>query len=136
MHAARTMLKTIGTAAVSVVLHVLFGWMWTLGAGVVGGLWAQRNGWLVGAAGVGLGWAAAVVYSLWTAPASTRILLDTLAQLFGQMLGNFPDGLLVGATVLIGAVLGMLGGVMGAQLRLLISTPETASLRSSHEPLT
>ncbi len=135
------MLKTAVTAVISVALHVLLGWMWTLGAGVVGGLWAQRNGWLVGGAGVGLGWAAAVIYSLWVAPASMRILLDTLAQLFGQMSGNFPDGLVVGATILIGAVLGALGGVIGAQLRPQatpadVSTAEAAPLHPSNESRT
>lgn len=111
------MRKTLTTAIVSVVLHVLVGWMWTLGAGVLGGAWARSNGWLVGGTGVGIGWTAAVVYTTYTAPAPTRILLDTLGQLFGQMLGNMPDGLLVAVTILIGAVLGVLGGVIGTQLR-------------------
>lgn len=116
------MLKTLVTTALSIVLHVLLGWGWTLGAGIVGGLWAGRTGWLVGGAGVGAGWTAGVVYSAYVAPASTRILLDTLAQLFGSALGNIPDSLIVAVTILIGAVLGMLGGLIGTQLRALVRT--------------
>jgi hypothetical protein len=114
------MLKTVATAVLSIVLHVLLGWMWTLGAGLVGGLWAGRHGWFVGGVAVGTGWTAAVVYSVVVAPASTRILLDTLAQLFGQMLGNIPDGLIVALTIFIGTLLGVLGGMLGTQLRGLI----------------
>ena len=112
------MIKTFVTTALSIALHITLGWAWTLGAGIVGGLWAERSGWLVGGAGVALGWASAVAYSLAVAPASTRILLDALGQLFG----NIPDAAVVAATLLIGAFLGVLGGVFGTALRRLIRT--------------
>jgi hypothetical protein len=104
------------TAVFSLIVHLLFGWAWTLVAGVLGGALARRSsavsGWFVGAGGVALGWAVLVIYNFAVAPASTRILVGDLGQLFG----NIPGFLLVGATILIGALLGGLGGLLGQSL--------------------
>jgi hypothetical protein len=102
------------TAVVSIAAHLVLGWEWTVLAGVVGGLAARRvSGWLVGAGGVALGWAALVIYTAGVAPASLRILIDTLEQLAG----NIPGEALVGLTVLLGGVLGALGGGIGSLIR-------------------
>jgi hypothetical protein len=105
------------TALLSVGAHLALGWEWTVLAGVVGGMASRPTwGWLVGAGGTALGWAALVVYSAWIAPASFRVLLDTIASLAG----NIPGEALVGMTVFLGGLLGALGGAIGALFRLLV----------------
>lgn len=105
-------MRIVLTTVLSLVLHLTLGWAWTLGAGILGGALADRNGWFVGAAGVSLGWSAIAVYSIAVAPASSQILLDVL----GQLAGNIPGAVIVAITVLLGALLGGLGGIIGTQL--------------------
>ena len=108
-------MKIFVTALFAVGLHFLVGWEWTVLAGVVAGVWSSsslRAG-VIGAGGVALGWAVFVVYTAAVAPASFRILLDTM----GSLSGNIPGEALVGMTVLLGGVLGALGGGIGAMLR-------------------
>jgi len=105
------LVRILGTAAVSILLHLVLGWAWTVGAGVLAGVWGVRRGWLVGAIGVGLGWAVWVAYSALVAPGSVEALLGILGSLFG----NIPGALVVVCTVLIGVLLGGLGGVIGTQ---------------------
>lgn len=106
-------MKTLATAMLSVLLHLALGWAWTLGAGLVGGAWAGRRGWLVGAGGVALGWAALVAYGFAAAPDATVRMARTVGGLFG----NLPGAVAVLATVLIGALLGAAGGFAGQQAR-------------------
>lgn len=101
------------TVLLSITAHVLLGWEWTILAGVVGGaISRQHAGWFVGAGGVGLGWASLLIYTATAAPASLRILVDTLSSLAG----NIPGAALVGLTVLLGSLLGALGGGIGSLL--------------------
>ena len=109
-------MRILLTAIFSIVVHLLFGWAWTLGAGILGGALAERTegarGWFVGAAGVALAWAILVVYNFVVAGTPTQILVDNLGALFG----NIPGFVLVGGTVLLGALIGALGGVIGQTL--------------------
>ena len=107
-------MKTAVTAMLAVVLHLVLGWAWTLGAGVVGGLWAGRRGWLTGLRGVALGWAALVAWGFVAAPEATVRMARTVGGLFG----NLPGVVTILATLLIGAALGTAGGLVGQQLRL------------------
>jgi hypothetical protein len=97
-------------------LHVALGWAWTVGGGVLVGLWRPRRGWVWGASGGALGWASLVGYTAATAPASLRLLLETV----GALGGNIPEEAVVGATVVLGSALGALGGVLGSAVRLLL----------------
>jgi len=113
------------TALLSLGVHLALGWEWTVLAGIVGGVLSRPSwGWLVGAGGTALAWAALVIYSAWIAPASFRILLDTVASLAG----NIPGATLVGMTVFMGALLGALGGGIGSVLRPLAEERVPASL--------
>lgn len=109
-------MKILVTAILSVVLHVSLGWEATVVAGAVGGIWAPRHGWFVGALGTALAWAGLVVYSSAVATPAVRVLLDTM----GTLAGNIPGKALVGLTVFLGAVLGALGGAVGTVLRPLL----------------
>lgn len=104
-------MKTLVTALLSLALHVLLGWMWTVLAGAAGGAWAVRRGWLTGAAGVALGWGVLLAYNLLFFQDETARMAVTV----GAILGNLPGFAIVVASLLIGAVLGALSGFVGAQ---------------------
>ena len=104
-------MKTAFTFALAFALHLLLGWGWTLVAGIAGGFWAVRRGWLVGLLGVGLDWLAWLLYDYAVARAAT----SELVRILGGVLGNLPGGAVVGVTLLIGLVLGALGGFTGTQ---------------------
>ncbi len=109
-------MKIAFTALLALVLHLAFGWAWTLLAGVVAGVWVVRCGWLIGALGVGLAWAGLVVYNYLVAAGATSAMAGTM----GGLLGNLPGAAVVALTVCIGLLLGALGGFAGTQLVLLI----------------
>lgn len=116
----RTTLHVAVTAILALALHLVLGWRWTILAGIAGGAWTDRRGWLVGALGVGIEWTALVLYNFATAGAATQVMSETM----GSLLGNMPSFVIVAATVLIGAVIGVLGGALGTALRgLLRSRP-------------
>ena len=104
-------MKTAVTFVLAFVLHLLLGWGWTLVAGIAGGVWAVRRGWLVGALGVGLDWLVWLFYDYLTAQAATAEMVRVL----GATLGNLPGGAVVGLTLLLGLLLGALGGLIGTQ---------------------
>ena len=115
------------TALLALALHLVLGWAWTLGAGVAAGLWAGQRGWLIGAAGVALEWAALVVYNVVVAPEA----ITRMARTMGEVMGNLPGFVTVLATVLIGALLGALGGYLGGQIRRLARSFQRQPARQS-----
>ena len=107
-------MKILGTAVLSIILHLLLGWAWTLLAGIVGGFWAVRRGWLVGTFGVGLAWAALIGYNFAVASGPVTTMTDTM----GGIMGDWPGFATVALTLFIGVLLGLLGGAIGGQIRL------------------
>lgn len=107
-------MKILGTVVLSIALHLLLGWGWTLLAGIAGGLWASRRGWFVGAVGVGLGWGALIGYNFIVALGPVTAMTTTM----GGIIGNLPGLATVVFTLLIGILLGLLGGAIGGQIRL------------------
>lgn len=101
--------RVILITVLSLVLHIGLGWMWTSAAGVAGGLWSRRLGWLIGLTGVTLGWGLVVAYSFYEAPYPT----SEMARIFGSIAGNLPSAFTVAGTILIGAAIGGLGGMTG-----------------------
>lgn len=97
----------------ALTLHLLLGWHWALGASFVAGIVTPRHGWFIGAAGTALAWAGLVLYAFWADPESTRVLLDAL----GALAGNIPGSAIVALTVGLGALLGGLGGAIGTLSR-------------------
>jgi hypothetical protein len=109
-------------------LHLLLGWQWTIAAGLIAGLLARRFGALLGAIAVGLAWALLILYNYIVAPSETGRMIDIMGSLFG----NLSPPLLVGSTVLLGTVIGLLGGSIGAIIRGFF--PGTSPERQSSEP--
>ena len=109
-------MKIVVTILLAFLLHVLLGWAWTILAGLAGGLWIGRRGWLVGGIGVGLSWLGLVLYNIAVAAGP----VGRMAETFGGILGNLPGPLIVALTVLIGGLLGAVGGALGTQISLLI----------------
>lgn len=116
-------MSVLVTGILSVLLHATLGWESTILAGMVGGYLSPRWYGFTGSAGVALGWAGVVVYSAASAPGPFRVLLDTLAA----FAGTFPGEAIVGLTVFLGAVLGALGGAIGAVFRTFRDAGENGS---------
>lgn len=106
-------LATTLTLALSLLLHLVLGWPWTLAAGVVGGFLSARHGGRVGLAGVGLAWAGLVGWNYAVAPGPVA----EMARVMGALFGNLPGAVVVGVTLLIGLLLGLLGGLIGMQAK-------------------
>jgi hypothetical protein len=113
------LLAILLTAGLALALHLTLGWAWTLGAGLAGGFWAARRGWVVGGVGVGLAWAVLVAYNYAAAPEATGIMTDTVGGIIGGFSGNTASILIVALTLVIGTVLGALGGWVGGMAALL-----------------
>ena len=108
--------KLLVVALLALLLHVVLGWAWTIAAGLAAGLWIGRGGWHLGAASVGIEWLVLVLYNYLVAPHAVHLMFENL----GSLLGNLPFFVIVALTLMIGALLGLLGGAAGTQLARLL----------------
>ncbi len=113
---------------VAVVLHLLLGWAWTMGGGIVAGLYRAHRAWIAGGIAVGLGWAVFVLHALAVAPEPSLRLFNIMGALFG----NIPSAFVPVGTVLVGILLGMAGGGLGGS----ILTCREAILRGKNQQAT
>lgn len=113
-------MKILLSLGVTVAIHVLLGWEWTLLGGVLSGWLSPARGWLKGMGAVGGAWALYVIIDWLAAPEAVSKMLDT----FGQIMGNLPGALVVVLTILIGCLLGMFGGLIGSSLSHLKTGPQ------------
>ncbi len=95
-------------AALSLAIHVILGWAWTLLAGLVAGFFAKRLHGLAGGLAVGLAWSMLIVYSFAVAGAPTGRMITVTGYIFGGL----PSVLVLVATLLIGVILGTAGGLL------------------------
>lgn len=114
-------MKLLVTIVLALLLHVLLGWAWTMGAGVVAGLWQGPGGWRTGGLGVGLSWFLLIAYSLIVAPGPVGRMAETL----GGILGGLPGFTIFIVTLLIGVLLGTVGGGLGTQVSFLLRRRDT-----------
>jgi hypothetical protein len=112
------LLKYVVCVLVALALHLTLGWLATILAGVVAGAWFIRKGWLWGGAVGVADWAILVAYNFIVASGP----VSRMTAAVGGILGNLPGWAVVAVTLLIGAVLGMAGGYLGASLRLLVES--------------
>lgn len=120
--------------AVTLALHVVLGWPWSIVGGFVAGVGAKRFGWALGTVAVALSWTILVVYNFAVAPEEMARFVEVTSTLLGNM--NGP--MLVLTTVLLGALLGLLGGGIGSLVRNivdLIRHPAASPPPESLEPL-
>jgi len=97
------------TMLLSLLLHLLLGWQWTILAALPIGFFRPRRAWIIGAAGVALGWSILIGYSLVVAARPTLRML----QFVGSLFGNLPAPAVVAVTALVGGILGLLGAWIG-----------------------
>ena len=107
----------------SLLLHLLLSWEWTLVAGIVSGFWFVHRGWLYGAAAVGLEWVLVLLYNYAVDARAVGLMTDAM----GSILGNLPGFAIVAMTLAIALLLGGLGGAGGTQVRRLIPAKQTAA---------
>jgi hypothetical protein len=119
---------------VALVLHVLLGWPWSIVGGFVAGIGSKRGGWALGLMAVALSWIVLIVYNFAVAPEEMARFVEVTSGL----LGNMDGPMLVVTTVLLGALLGLLGGGIGSLTRSivdLIRQPAAPSSPESADPI-
>ena len=110
---ARPIVLFAGLLLLSVIIHVFLGWAWTITSGAAVGFLFGRHGWIYGALVVGGDWVVLLIYSYLVDARALRVMTETM----GSIMGNMPSFAIVAITVLIGALLGLVGGAAGTQLR-------------------
>lgn len=116
----------IVVAVLAIVLELSGAWITMLIAGAFGGLFTRKTSraFLVGLLGVGLAWGLLFLYLSSTAAAMA------VANIFIGLLGLHGMGwLVIVVSILIGALLGGFGGLLGRSLAELVD--EVSSKRSS-----
>ncbi|GAB5519254.1 MAG: hypothetical protein RhofKO_15050 [Rhodothermales bacterium] len=96
--------------ALSIVLHLLLGWAWTIIAAVAGGYLAHRGGWWVGMLTLLVGWGSLLLGFTLLDGQSVRATMEIM----GGILGGVPGLAVVIAPLLIASILGVLGGAAGS----------------------
>ncbi len=113
------MIRILIGLGIAIILHLVLGWVWSIGGGIAAGLYCRRRAWLAGGIAVGLGWTLFVVHAFMVAPEPTMRLM----AIMGAMFGGLPGALIPVITVLVGGLLGIAGGALGASMN-----PALASL--------
>ena len=106
-------MKLVAGIGLALLVHLTLGWIWTIMAGVGMGLWVGKRGWLLGGLAVGLSWGGLIAYSVWVDPAAAQRMFDVVGGIFGGL----PGLAVPVATLLIGVLLGISGGLVGTSLR-------------------
>lgn len=106
------MIRILIGLGIAIILHLLLGWAWSIGGGIAAGLYCQRRAWLAGGIAVGLSWALFVAHAFIVAPEPAI----RLVAIMGAMFGGLPGALIPVATVLVGGLLGVVGGTLGASM--------------------
>ena len=99
----------------SIGLHVLLGWAWTILAAVLAGYWAHRGGWWIGLLTLLLGWGSLLLGFTLINSESVR----PTTEVMGGILGGVPGVAVVMAPLAIASLLGALGGAAGSAASLL-----------------
>ncbi len=106
------MVRILAGFGIALTLHLLLGWAWSIGGGIALGGYCRCRAWLAGGIAVGLSWALLVAHAFLVAPEPTLRLITIMGAMFGDIPGIFIPVI----TVLIGALLGIAGGLLGASV--------------------
>jgi len=106
-------IKVVLVAALAIACHLLFGWMWTCLAAVLGGSFAEKRGWLIGLSGLIFGWGTIVIFQFIQAPRQ----VSEMARVVGALAGGLPAAGTYVLTLLVAALIGATGGAVGAAVR-------------------
>ncbi|MEZ4698814.1 MAG: hypothetical protein R2834_00670 [Rhodothermales bacterium] len=110
---------------VALVAHVVAGWPFSVLGGVIVGYRMVDRGWLWGGLAVGASWAGLVAYNFIAAADPTAEMIRVMARI----LGNMPEPLFVVLTIFTGCVLGVCGGLVGAQAARVARTRTALAVR-------
>jgi len=108
----------LSALVLSLILHPLVGWVWTAAAGAAGGWVSRRRGWLAGALGGAAAWS---LIAAWNFTVDTRAVAE-MNRVVATILGDLPTASTAALTVVIGALLGGAGGLLGEGLRNILAT--------------
>ena len=72
-----TLRLLLGTVT-AFAFHLIFGWAWSIGGGIVAGVLGRKRGWLAGGIAVGLSWGLFLAHAFIVAAAPTQRLLDII----------------------------------------------------------
>jgi len=118
-----TLRLLLGTVT-ALAFHLIFGWAWSVGGGIVAGVLGRKRGWLAGGIAVGLSWGLFLAHAFIVAASPTQRLLDIIGGLFG----GIPSLLVPAITVLPGVLLGIAGGALGSSINPWIAPPLAKSM--------
>ena len=96
----------------ALVLHVVLGWPWSVGGGILAGWLFPRGAWWRGAVVVGMDWALLIGYNLFVAYGPVREMHRVVADIAWSS----PSWTIPLASVLVGAAIGVGGGLVGSSL--------------------
>ncbi len=106
------MIRILIGLGVAFLLHLFFGWVWSIGGGIAAGIYCPGRAWLAGGIAVALSWALFVAHAFMVAPEPTSRLM----VIMGAMFGDIPGVLVPVLTVFVGGLLGVAGGGLGASM--------------------
>jgi len=106
-------LRFVAAVAVALGAHLLLGWVWSISGGVLIGWMSLSGGWWKGAVAVGTAWATLLAYNMIVAPGP----VTEMHRLVASIAGDFPPWSAPAATLAIGIVIGLSGGIFGRGAR-------------------
>ncbi len=116
-------MKLASIVALTLLIHVLAGWTWSVAGGVIAGWLWSAGGWWRGAIVVGGAWLALVAYSILIATGPSL----RLHAILSGIAGGIPSWMIPVLIVMVGATLGVAGGLVGSSARTLSRRRSTAA---------
>ncbi len=110
--------------ALSILIHLFVGWEYTILAGVFAGYFGKKFGPIQGMAALGIAWMSLLFWNFIVAKDPASKLVD----FFSHLLGDLSPGLVLILIIGIACILGLLGGLIGQQIRMLFNKPKVQQI--------
>jgi hypothetical protein len=112
-------MKILLITILALILHLILGWQWVVVAGIAGGYWQGKGGWRVGLVSITLAWLLLIIWNYLVTSVSIKQMFETMSAIMGGLPSfGFPMLTLVWA-----ALLGVVSGAIGSQIRFSIKPP-------------